>query len=99
MGGLRLNLSEVVMTSIRFVIATAVTSLVFLRAQGLPEGEGKDLTQKACSACHELTVVTAEKHSAQQWKALVDDMVRRGAEASEAEKKLILDYLLRNFGK
>jgi hypothetical protein len=44
-------------------------------------------------------VITGERHTEQQWKALVDDMVRRGAEASDSEKKLILAYLIKNFGK
>ena len=80
------------MTFIRLAVAVAAASIALSQAQppqtqGLPEGEGKDLTERACSACHEITLVTAERHSEQQWKALVDDMVRRGAEASDSEKR------------
>ena len=92
------------MTLVRLALAITAASIAVLQAQApqtqrLPEGEGKDLTERACSACHEITLVTAERHSEQQWKALVDDMVRRGAEASDSEKKVILAYLVKNFGK
>jgi mono/diheme cytochrome c family protein len=91
-------------TLIRSALTGAVASIALSQAQtaqtqGLPEGEGKDLTQQVCSTCHEINLVTAERHSEQQWKALVDDMVRRGAEASDADKKVILAYLVKNFGK
>ena len=102
MGGLRNG--DLVMAFIRIAVAFSAASLALLQAQvaqppGPSEGEGKDLTERVCSACHEMTVVTAERHSEQQWKALVDDMVRRGAEASDSEKKVILAWLLKNFGK
>jgi mono/diheme cytochrome c family protein len=92
------------MNFIRAVLAFTAASIALLQAQpaqtqGLPEGEGKDLTQQVCSTCHEIALVTAERHSEQQWKALVDDMVRRGAEASDSDKKVILAYLVKNFGK
>jgi cytochrome c5 len=92
------------MIFIRVAIAITAASIALSQAQpqqaqALPEGEGKDLTERACSACHEITLVTAERHTEQQWKTLVDDMVRRGAEASDSEKKVILAYLVKNFGK
>ena len=92
------------MTLVRLAISIAVAVIVCAPAQlaqtpELPEGEGKDLTERACSTCHEINLVTAERRSEQQWKAVVDDMVRRGAEASESEKQAILAYLVKNFGK
>ena len=77
----------------------ALSPVQLAQTPNLPEGEGKDLTERACTTCHEIDLVTAERHSEQQWKALVDDMVRRGAEASDSEKQVILAYLVKNFGK
>ena len=92
------------MTFLRLALAFAVAYIALsqvqpVQTQGLPEGEGKELTETVCSTCHELLVVTSERRTEAQWKALVDDMVRRGAEASDSQKKVILAYLLKNFGK
>ena len=78
------------MNFVRLAVAVAAASIALSQAQppqtqGPPEGQAKDLTERVCSGCHEITVVTAEKHTPQQWKALVEDMVRRGAEASDSE--------------
>jgi hypothetical protein len=96
------NVVMLKVSCLRLLVATTAGSLFLLipaQTQELPAGDGKDLTEKACSTCHEINLVTAEKRSEAQWKAVVDDMVRRGADVSDAEKKTILAYLVRNFGK
>ena len=85
-------------TFVRLALALAAVSIVFSQVQ-LPQGEGKELTERVCSACHDMTLTTAERHTEQQWKALVDDMIRRGGEASDSDKKVIVAYLFKNFGK
>jgi tellurite resistance protein len=65
----------------------------------LTDAQSKELTERVCSACHDISVVTSEKHTEAQWKATVADMVRRGAEASESEQQTILAYLVKNLGK
>ena len=91
-------MSNSVMIFVRFTLVIAAVSIVFSQVK-LPEGEGKELIERVCSACHDITLTTAERHTEQQWKALVDDMMRRGAEASDSEKQVILVYLVKNFGK
>jgi len=89
---------KLVMVFVRWALAAAAMSIVFSQVQ-LPEGEGKDVTVRVCSACHDMTLTIGELHTEQQWKGVVDDMMRRGAEASDSEKKAILAYLVKNFGK
>jgi len=86
------------MVFVRFALVTAAMSIAFSQVE-LPEGEGKEVTVRVCSACHDMTLTIGERHTEQQWKGVVDDMIRRGAEASDSEKKLILAYLVKNFGK
>ncbi len=87
------------------VIIAGLAVIAGVAGQTAPPGEKQDetvakgLTERVCSACHEITVVTSERHSPEQWKAIIEDMVRRGAEASETERKTILEYLIKNFGK
>ena len=63
----------------------------------LPEGEGKALVAKVCSACHDLGTAIQEKHSESEWKNVVDSMASRGAEGTDAEFETIVKYLAKNF--
>jgi glucose dehydrogenase len=66
----------------------------------LPAGGEKVLVEKTCSAgCHSIEVVTSQRMSAEAWSAVVQTMVARGAEVSDAQQKAIVDYLGKNLGK
>lgn len=67
-------------------------------APKLPEGTGKEVTERVCAGCHGVETVTAERHSKDEWQNVVDDMVSRGADASEAELKTIVEYLAKYLG-
>jgi len=63
-------------------------------------GPVPELVQRACGrTCHNIGVVTGVRRDRAAWAAMVDSMVARGARASEAEKKQILDYLIAQVGK
>jgi mono/diheme cytochrome c family protein len=68
-------------------------------ADPLPDGEGKDLVQRVCTGCHGLDTALEGTKTAAQWKAVVDTMVNRGAEATDPEIDTIVKYLAKNFGK
>jgi len=76
-------------------------SIVLLAAQddNLPEGKGKEALQHVCTNCHGLDQVTSQRYSKSYWETVVDDMVSRGATASDADLSAIVSYLARNFGK
>ena len=63
----------------------------------LPPGKGKTIVQRACSHCHALKVVTSKRATKDQWSALVDQMVSRGAELDDDEIDVVVDYLAKNF--
>lgn len=65
----------------------------------LPAGEAKVLVEKTCgTTCHSIDVVTSQRMSAKEWDALVQNMVARGARASDAEMKTIVEYLGTTYG-
>jgi competence protein ComEA len=66
--------------------------------QALPAGKGQEVVQQNCSGCHVLKVVTSKRASKQQWSALVDQMIARGAEVPDEEIETVVDYLAKNFG-
>lgn len=66
----------------------------------LPPGGAKALVDKTCGAgCHAIEVVTSQRMSAVDWNAVVQNMVARGAQASEADAKAIVDYLSKTLGR
>jgi hypothetical protein len=65
----------------------------------LPDGPGKEVTQRVCTPCHGLENVVRARMTKERWSAVVDDMVSRGATATDAEIDQIVDYLAANFGK
>jgi len=64
----------------------------------LPEGKGKDLVERECAKCHTLQGVVSAHMSKERWSAIVDDMVSRGANGTDQEINVIVDYLAMNFG-
>jgi competence ComEA-like helix-hairpin-helix protein len=73
-----------------FAVATTAVSL--------PPGKGRSIVQHHCSGCHALRVVTGKRASKQQWSALVDQMITRGAEVEDEDIDTVVEYLAKNFG-
>jgi len=68
-------------------------------AQTLPDGQGKATLVRVCGGCHEAAIVSAKKMSRQEWSDVVDEMREKGANATDQEVEIILDYLTKFFGK
>jgi glucose dehydrogenase len=66
----------------------------------LPAGGAKALVERTCgTGCHPIEVVTSQRMSARQWNETVQGMLARGAQASDAEAKAIMDYLVKTLGR
>ena len=65
----------------------------------MPEPQQKALVSRVCGKCHGMATVTDKRLGRDEWIDQVDDMVARGAEASEEEIAAIVDYLARNYGR
>jgi quinoprotein glucose dehydrogenase len=69
------------------------------RPAALPAGGAQALVEKTCgTGCHSIEVVTSQRMSGTEWNAVVETMVARGAQASDAEVKLIVEYLAKTLG-
>jgi glucose dehydrogenase len=65
----------------------------------LPAGGAKALVEKTCgTGCHSIEVVTSQRMNETDWNSIVQAMVARGAPASDAEVKVIVDYLAKTLG-
>jgi hypothetical protein len=65
----------------------------------LPEGRGKAVTERVCTACHDLEPVLQARMSKEGWSDVVADMISRGATATHSDVDEIVAYLSANFGK
>jgi virginiamycin B lyase len=88
----------------RWLILLALLTLVAAaRAQtsDLPEGEGKRILESACTTCHDLTEVTKFRgfYTKDEWRDVVETMVKYGAELKAPEVDVLVEYLDKNLGK
>jgi hypothetical protein len=63
----------------------------------LPDGPGKPVVQRMCSGCHKMTTVTSKHATKDQWASIVDRMVSRGANGTDEEIEIVVNYLATNF--
>src|ERR1700760_4967283 len=71
--------------------------VAFAQKGDLPDGKGKETTQRICGACHGAEIVIGRKMDKDGWTQTVVSMVQRGAEGSDEEFAEIVDYLTANF--
>ncbi len=90
-------------------LAIAAISCAVLQAQAppggsrsggaLPDGMGRDVTQKVCGAtCHGPDIIMGKGRTRDQWTAVDNAMVARGAKATDTELAQIANYLSSHFG-
>jgi cytochrome c5 len=65
----------------------------------LPPAAERDLVTRVCSACHAPEMITAKRHTSDEWDDIVAKMVDHGARANDVEQEEILAYLVRFYGK
>jgi len=61
-----------------------------------PVAPERDLVARACTACHAPELVTAKRHTPEEWDDIIAKMIDRGAQASDTEQQQILEYLVRS---
>jgi mono/diheme cytochrome c family protein len=61
--------------------------------------DGAALLEDRCSECHSTNRAKQALHSRAQWDQTVSRMIGKGAQLSDAEKQVLVDYLATNFGK
>lgn len=65
----------------------------------LPDGDGRDTTFYACTACHGTAIIKAQGLSRERWNATIDDMVERNRMPAldAADRAIVVDYLATAF--
>jgi len=67
-------------------------------AKALPDGDGKDIVSSTCQQCHGLELTTQARHTLDEWRSEVKDMVANGATLDDDQVEIVSQYLAKNFG-
>jgi len=67
--------------------------------KGLTDAPGKDTVVKLCLSCHGAANFRKKRLSKDGWSEQVADMIDRGAQATDTQAAVIVDYLTGTFGK
>jgi len=79
-----------------FAASTWVKSMAS-QGRPLPDGPGKEETQKLCSGCHELERSVSPRQDRAGWQQTMNKMVAFGMKATEQEISAVLEYLVKNY--
>jgi hypothetical protein len=64
----------------------------------LPPGPMQAKVKTSCTTCHNVSRITEQHLSRQQWSAELDKMVGLGAVIPDSDRDSMLKYLTKNFG-
>jgi hypothetical protein len=81
------------------LIVSSCSSTVASPTPASTTTNGAALLQERCSVCHPLTFVEKSRHTAADWKLIVDMMISRGAQLTPEEETVAVNYLSTNFGQ
>ena len=63
-----------------------------------PTPDGATLLETRCSVCHSTDRPKNSRLTKDQWNQLVDIMIAHGAQLTDAEKAVLVDYLAATYG-
>ncbi len=64
----------------------------------LPEGPGRELVATRCVGCHDLDTAVSRRATANEWRDIVAEMIKRGAQVPGTEAAAIVTYLAQHYG-
>src|SRR5690242_10011768 len=88
----RLN-TKIVRTALLLTFGVVTSSLW----GQLPDGPGRQETEKLCSDCHELARSVSLRQDRDGWKTTINKMIGLGAQGTEQELAAVLEYLSSHF--
>jgi cytochrome c5 len=67
-------------------------------APAQPPRDGEQILNVSCSSCHDLAVIQTAAKSEAEWTQTLDQMARLGATVADADRPVLLQYLVRSHG-
>jgi hypothetical protein len=67
---------------------------------GAPANDhGRELVEEVCTYCHNLDRLSGKELSREEWRGLTKGMISEGAPVTDDELSMILDYLVKHYGR
>jgi competence protein ComEA len=63
----------------------------------MPDGPGKEETQRLCAQCHELEKSFSVRQDREGWQRTIEKMVAFGMKGTEKEINAVLEYLVAHY--
>lgn len=79
-------------------LLTGLSQMLTGASQTAQDAETKKLLERTCTRCHTLVSTYRMRNTRERWTEIVDDMVSRGAEATDDEIEQIIDFLAVHYG-
>jgi cytochrome c5 len=76
----------------------AAVLVVAVGAQAQQSDRAERVLNISCGGCHDLRPVETTALDREGWTAVVDDMIGKGADVPDADRTLLLDHLVNNYG-
>jgi hypothetical protein len=76
-----------------------VTISALMTVAGQSKDRGRELVQDVCTYCHNLDRLQGKQLSREEWRGLIKGMISEGAPVTDDEFSLILDYLVKTYGR
>jgi cytochrome c5 len=67
-------------------------------ASAAQDEKGERLLNASCGGCHDLRPVQASARDRDGWNEVVQNMLQKGADVSDKDLPLLLDYLVEHYG-
>jgi cytochrome c5 len=76
-----------------------LTAAALSAAQDAPQAEkGEQIMSGSCLACHDIRPIQTTALDKDGWKGIVDSMLDRGAQVSDPDVPVLVEYLARAYG-
>lgn len=69
------------------------------RTKSPAQDRGRELVEDVCTYCHNLDRLQGKQYSREEWSGVIKGMIDQGAPVTEEEFSIILDYLVKHYGK
>jgi cytochrome c5 len=90
-------------TTMLWIALTAFSAAIAIGGQQqskFPEGPGRAILERACGTCHDAGSIANHRYATPgEYRDIVESMIGSGAQVSDAEKPVLVDYLFTSFGK
>ena len=67
--------------------------------QPAADAKGAATFARVCSLCHDGARILSNRRSKSQWTEVIEKMMERGAQVSDEDFEVVMDYLLRHYGR